>query len=303
MAISLKTHKMLWGRSGGICAFPNCEQLLVVDDGSGFDPTIIGEEAHIVSKQNNGPRGDSLLPIEERDEYHNLVLLCRIHHKIIDSNIDEYTVDALKQIKKNHEELVIKTSAIDFVKQEEDEVYSGYIDKIMYLANVESWYEWTSRLLGYSSELSIDNYKSLTEIHKYINSRVWFKRHLDLKNSILNFNNILSNLIYAFDLHSIPMNKMYVTERFYKSPYLSVEVENSKLKLYNYHIFLIADLTLELTRAMNYIFEKVRKSLFKSFRIQEGNLLVDIRRDRNSGFSHDTVLYNEEEKSDFPYLE
>ena len=231
MAISLKTHKMLWGRSGGICAFPNCEQFLVVNDGSGLDPTIIGEEANIVAKEYNGPRGNSSLPTENRDEYNNLILLCSIHHKIIDSEIDKYTVDLLKQIKNKHEELNIKNSTIDIVKQEEEEVYSEYIDRIMYLTNVEKWYEWTSSLLGYSSGLSIDNYKSLTEIHKYINSRVWFNRHLELKNSILNFNNILSNLIYLFDKHSIPMNKMYVTERFYKSPYFSVEVENSKLML------------------------------------------------------------------------
>lgn len=56
MTISLKTHKMLWGRSGNICAFPDCKKELVMDESETDDPSLIGEEAHIVAQKENGPQ-------------------------------------------------------------------------------------------------------------------------------------------------------------------------------------------------------------------------------------------------------
>ena len=59
MSISLKTHKMLWGRSGNMCAFPNCKKELVMDESETDDASVIGEEAHIIARKENGPRGKS----------------------------------------------------------------------------------------------------------------------------------------------------------------------------------------------------------------------------------------------------
>ena len=75
MSISLKTHKMLWGRSGMMCAFPDCKKELVSDESETDDPSLIGEEAHIVGKTENSPRGKSDLPSEQRDKFDNLILL------------------------------------------------------------------------------------------------------------------------------------------------------------------------------------------------------------------------------------
>ena len=103
MAISIKTHKMLWGRSGNICAFPECNKALVVDETSTDDPSIIGEEAHIVAQSIDGPRGNSILSVEQRDKYDNLILLCSVHHKIVDDQEREYTVEKLRQFKLDRE--------------------------------------------------------------------------------------------------------------------------------------------------------------------------------------------------------
>ena len=56
MSISLKTHKMLWGRSGNRCAFPDCQKELVMDATEIDDESLIGEECHIISKNPNNPR-------------------------------------------------------------------------------------------------------------------------------------------------------------------------------------------------------------------------------------------------------
>ncbi|MBD2540597.1 HNH endonuclease [Coleofasciculus sp. FACHB-SPT36] len=97
-----KDVKILWGRSGNRCAFPGCKIELTPDSAE----SSLGEMAHIVAESPNGPRGDSYLTCEERDEYSNLILLCPTHHTLIDSNPEEWTVDKLKQIKREHENWV-----------------------------------------------------------------------------------------------------------------------------------------------------------------------------------------------------
>jgi hypothetical protein len=41
MTISLKTHKMLWGRAASRCAFPGCRRELVMDASPTDDESLI----------------------------------------------------------------------------------------------------------------------------------------------------------------------------------------------------------------------------------------------------------------------
>ena len=100
MTITLQTRKMLWGRSGGMCAI--CREPLFEDESETDDPSVLGEECHIVAREKDGPRGDDPLHEEKRDLYANLILLCLKHHKIIDDQPDKYTVELLQQIKADH---------------------------------------------------------------------------------------------------------------------------------------------------------------------------------------------------------
>lgn len=97
MSISDKTRKMLWGRSGNRCSI--CKIELVVEATTKDDPSIIGEECHIISGQVNGPRYNTELNKNNIDTYDNLILLCRVHHKMIDDQQETYTEHVLKQMK------------------------------------------------------------------------------------------------------------------------------------------------------------------------------------------------------------
>lgn len=80
MAITSKTRKELWAKSGNRCAI--CKKELVnqisEDDGS----FIIGNECHIISCSTEGHRYKP--GIEDYDSYDNLLLLCKNHHREID---------------------------------------------------------------------------------------------------------------------------------------------------------------------------------------------------------------------------
>lgn len=101
MAITDKTRKILWGRSGNRCAI--CKHELVVDATVIDGESVVGDECHIISSRSDGPRYDSSYPQEKLDIYENLILLCRVHHKMVDDQNESYTVDMLRRIKIDHE--------------------------------------------------------------------------------------------------------------------------------------------------------------------------------------------------------
>jgi hypothetical protein len=73
----------------------------------------VGQECHAIAKEDDGPRGDPDFPKELRDEYSNLILMCNIHHKVIDDQEKYYTVEKLHEMKKDHEEWVKNSLTTD----------------------------------------------------------------------------------------------------------------------------------------------------------------------------------------------
>jgi hypothetical protein len=67
------------------------------------DESLIGEECHIIAKSVDGPRGNPDFPADRINKYENLILLCSIHHKIIDDQPNTYTAEYLNQLKTEHE--------------------------------------------------------------------------------------------------------------------------------------------------------------------------------------------------------
>lgn len=104
MSISNKTRKLLWGRSGNRCAI--CREELILSRTVKDDESVVGDECHIISETPNGPRYNSNLPKNKIDHYDNLILLCRVHHKIVDDQENTFTSNKLYEIKKKHEEWV-----------------------------------------------------------------------------------------------------------------------------------------------------------------------------------------------------
>ena len=107
MDIPLSELKALLQKSGNRCAFPKCGALLVEDGMDVEDPVVLSKIAHIVARTADGPRGHYPLAMEERNKEANLLLLCARHHDIVDKQERLYTVERLRQMKEDHEALVL----------------------------------------------------------------------------------------------------------------------------------------------------------------------------------------------------
>ncbi|HDY8173989.1 TPA: hypothetical protein RQL04_004489 [Vibrio vulnificus] len=101
MAVSEKVKRVIWSRAAGKCAM--CKEDLLRDGESEGVTHLIGEVAHIVAEKADGPRGQSELNLESRNQEQNLLLLCLEHHKVIDDDPEAYSVEKLKNIKFEHE--------------------------------------------------------------------------------------------------------------------------------------------------------------------------------------------------------
>jgi hypothetical protein len=104
LAISSKTRKMLWARSGNQCAI--CQQGLILQAVGDVDASVVGDECHIVADSPAGPRGGRRDLAPDIDGYDNLILLCRNHHKLIDDRTAYYSVARLQRVKQLHEKTI-----------------------------------------------------------------------------------------------------------------------------------------------------------------------------------------------------
>lgn len=96
---SIPTVKRLFAVSGNRCAFPGCRSPLV----ESTNGKVIGKVCHIKANNPGGPRYDFSQSDEERQSFENLIILCSIHHDVIDSDVESYTVERLCEIKTKHE--------------------------------------------------------------------------------------------------------------------------------------------------------------------------------------------------------
>lgn len=295
---------MLWGRAANRCAFNDCRKELVVDATETDDESLVGEECHIVAREEGGPRGISELTPEQRDKYSNLIILCNVHHKVIDDQPGEYTVDKLHQLKTNHESWVKESlNLFDPKKQRDDEYYAALIEEFCSLIDIDNWRNWTSFLLGSGyPRLYIEIDTKLDQTRDWILSRIWPKRYLSLENSFQSFRFVLQDFLNTFHEHSEAYGKeMLATRKFYQISEWNPEKYERLSKLHDFHVDLVQDLIVELTRALNYICDNVRDSIFPTFRIKEGVNLIETGPNMDLGYKILRVEYRGEERTATPY--
>jgi hypothetical protein len=95
---SERTVKRLFALSRNRCAYPKCDTPIVHSSG-----TITGEVCHIRAQSAGGPRFDPRQSDEARHAFENLLLLCSVHHRIVDDRPDTYTVQLLADMKEMRE--------------------------------------------------------------------------------------------------------------------------------------------------------------------------------------------------------
>lgn len=110
MSVPTIDIKILWSRAAGRCSMPDCRRELTPESETvAAGGIIVGENCHIVAEKVDGPRGHYPVPEADRNRYPNLILLCNIHHKIVDTDVASWPVERLHQVKRDHENWINST--------------------------------------------------------------------------------------------------------------------------------------------------------------------------------------------------
>ncbi|MDP3506494.1 MAG: hypothetical protein Q8T09_00760 [Candidatus Melainabacteria bacterium] len=276
MAISVKTRVMIWGRAAHRCSW--CRKELEVDDGVVKQPSLVGEIAHMVAEKDDGPRGNPSMPVEERNAYENLLLLCLDHHKFVDDNPTEYPVERLIAMKQRHKEWVQKSLAgFKPADQRNAETYAAYIEEWSSRVHLQDWTDWTASIMrGGTPQISREFYEELSALDEWLFKRIWPPTFPSLAVSLKDFRLVLSDFQKTLGNHLDFDGKdnRLITRKFYKTTgeWLDTDEYRRLSDEYDFHVDLVFDLLLELTRTANRVCDEVRAHIDAAFRVEEGVL-------------------------------
>jgi len=100
---SERTKLQIAKRAGWLCSFPTCRKPTVGATSDGEGEINVGTAAHICAAAPGGPRYDEDMSPEERASAKNGIWMCRDHGKAIDSTDPEFTVERLREWKRQAE--------------------------------------------------------------------------------------------------------------------------------------------------------------------------------------------------------
>lgn len=97
--ISEKDRRFIVGQSGGCCN--RCREPVFVDNEFG-EKARLGDDAHIWSYSDDGPRGTGNKTLRERNDRANVILLCKNCHSLVDQQPVKYNASVLTKMRENH---------------------------------------------------------------------------------------------------------------------------------------------------------------------------------------------------------
>lgn len=298
MAIKTKDLKVLWARSGNRCAI--CRTPLTQNSTSGASHTL-GEQAHIVGDNNGSARSDSVLSDAERDEYHNLILLCPNHHTEIDRNIEDWPAERLYIAKSKHELWVTETlsETENYINNAKQAAAAAIIDSAVELCKLEEWKNWTSFALSPDPKWHVDMPDKIFEFRLAAKSSTCSESFDELGRATETFSILLNTAAQKFMQHAEKVGDQYFPHKFYRSSEWDENYDN-RVRSYLNWVDDCHSLIREATRAANWFAEVVRRDINPMFFAEKGKFLVIEGPDMQFQFTAHLLEYSDEDKRSLP---
>ena len=301
MAIGQKDIKLLWGRSGNRCAI--CKTELTQDKKATTASFTLGEQAHIVGEKKDAARGKSQLSLDERNTYHNLILLCPTHHTEIDKNEEDWSIEKLHLKKSEHELWVTEklSETVNHVLLAKQTAISSVIDSAVELCGLDSWQNWTSYALAPDPIWKSERIEEIFEFRQKVISAIWSKEFSELKNATITLSILLNSAAQKFAENSDKHDENLYAHKFYKAYGHNTNYDND-LKRYDKWLDECYHLLKEATKAANWFADEVREYINPMFFAEKGKYLISEGPFIDMSFRTTLLEFTEEEKSTFPEI-
>ncbi|WP_157681803.1 hypothetical protein [Microbacterium pygmaeum] len=237
---------------------------------------MIGEEAHIRSARQIGPRYDPQYPREKLDTYGNLVLLCPTHHAIVDKDEGAaWPTDAVENLKATHERAVDEaTSATDLAVRDLEELLVAQIANWEIKARLATWRAMTSHLNNVYPQLRQDEADGLFELGAWLLERRWPDGYPRIVYAFENFRQVLTCLLELIGRSFEAKGQIFELPREHKRIGWNASLYTELISDFNVKANVVWLLTMELTRAANLIISAVAAELDPLYRLTEGYVLL-----------------------------
>lgn len=123
--IPSKVRLEVWSAAGGRCSIRGCNEPLWYN-GLTLMSGNFSDMAHIIGAKEDGPRGG---PDSDKlaTDARNIMIVCKDCHKLIDDNPEKYTVDMLREMKKEHEYRIDRVTGIKVDQKTEVLIFKSKI--------------------------------------------------------------------------------------------------------------------------------------------------------------------------------
>jgi hypothetical protein len=275
--IALPTRIRVWSESGAMCAFADCRHRLVMIDSERDADSLVGEVAHIVAEKQGGPRGNSPLRVDERNEFRNLILLCLAHHKLVDDHPETYSVEMLAKMKSDHESWHRSVTNPEKLAEERDDLlWSDVVEAWALHEVVQDWRSSTSPLLWHGLRVQSDVLPNMRALGVLLVTRNYPHSRPQLRRAFLNFSHVLNDLQMACSLILTPFDDGLEYLPDHKRRWLATEeFYQDSLGESSWIEDMVADLVLELTRSGNWILSEFRRAMDPTFMSEMGLFSVE----------------------------
>lgn len=172
--------------------------------------------------------------------------------------------------------------------------YIPVFEKIMSFLDMPNYPYWTFNwAMAETSKISVERYNKLEELNSFLQRISYHQGYEVYDNLLRNLGVLVSDYIDLCNEHIKDFGtKTFTIDRFYQKIPNNPDYE-SLLNAFNEYCWLICDMTLELTRLLNLLMERIRERI-SDYHIDEGIFVID-------SIDREKTQYRNNEKSDSPY--
>lgn len=269
-----KDIKLLWGRSGNRCAV--CKIELSQDSSTGNSSYPIGEQAHIVGEKAGSARWKSSLSLEERNSYHNMILLCPNHHTEIDKSEEDWSIEKLYVAKSMHELWVRESlsSTADIRAAASELAVSSIVDAAVNLLDLNEWKIWTSGPLSIEPTWESMRAEKIFEFRQRVEAAIWPKEYSELMRATKTLATGCHFASKTFHRHSVYQQGVYWPEKFYRKYGVFNPNYEEDLSRYTDWLDECKQSMIFSTKAANWFADVVRRDVNPSFMVENGRFVA-----------------------------
>jgi hypothetical protein len=180
--------------------------------------------------------------------------------------------------------------------------YINAANKLCDLVDVSRWTGWLAGVTDILPEVPLKFLGALSAAGTWLMTRVWPPGDTPMRDAFENLRRVATDFVETFGIHAEAVNEHVARiPQFYRIKEWNHERYHRLSMEWHFHIDLVADLALELTRAMNLVLDRARE-IDPHFRLELGRLSMLGAPDFQ--FNKDSVLplYDQKQHAEkFPY--